>query len=352
MERGILWCPHCKTPHVLGTKICPVTAKTIDRDLHNQSARDRQHPLIGTLIGNKYLIEKLIGRGGIAEVFEAQNTMLRRTVAIKVVSLAGDSDSTKRLLREAELVAAIQHPNICDVYDTGTLPDGAPFIVLERLSGETFDAQLRRMKQIPIALMADIFLQILSGLQAAHGANIVHRDLKPKNVFLVDRLGLAPIVKLLDFGLAKDLSGRLGPSITQPGMAVGTPAYMSPEQVRGESASPRSDLFAVAVMLYETVTGVHPFAAESRLDLATNLLCCEPVHASEHRPELPAALGKLLERALAKAPGDRFATALEFQKAIRNALSTLPRSWNESVPPEPNPDSQVPSQVPRSPRSA
>jgi serine/threonine-protein kinase len=350
MGQGILWCPHCKAPHVLGTKICPATAKTIDRDLHNPSARDRQHPLIGALVGEKYLVARLIGRGGIADVFEAENKVLGRPVALKVVRLAADPNAGARLLREADLVAAIQHPNICDVYDTGTLPDGSPFIVLERLSGETFDALLKRPRLMAFAAMAQIFLQILSGLSAAHGANIVHRDLKPKNVFLVDRLGLAPLVKLLDFGLAKDLSGRRGRSITLPGISVGTPAYMSPEQIRGEPASIRSDLFAVAVMLYQTLTGEHPFAAPDHLQLATKLIQCEPPPPEELRPDLPPVLGELLQRALAKDPDERFPTALEFQKELRHALASLPRRWNESIPPDTVPDSGSPSQSPRSGR--
>jgi eukaryotic-like serine/threonine-protein kinase len=339
MKTGIVWCPHCKSAHLLGTKICPATAKTIDRNIHNLSTGDQQHALIGTLVGGKYHISRLIGRGATAEVFEAENTTLHRAVAVKVLRSTTAAGVVAPLAREAKLVAAIQHPNICDVYDVGTLVDGSSFIVLERLSGETFDVQLRRSHRLPFAGVADIFSQILSGLQAAHGANIVHRDLKPKNVFLVDRLGCAPIVKLLDFGFAKDLSGRRGWSITPPGMAVGTVPYMAPEQLRGEPASARSDLFAVGIMLYETLTGKHPFRGDTLVELKTSVLRCEPTPPEELRPDLPRSAAALLARALARDPAERWGTALAFQKALREAFATIARPWNESIPPD-TPDSQ------------
>lgn len=339
---GILWCPHCKTPHVLGTKVCPLTAKTIERDLRSVSERDRLHPLIGTTIAGKYRVVRLIGQGAIAEVFEAENK-LRRPVAVKVVRASTVENAAARLEREAELVSTIQHPNICDVYDSGALPDGSPFIVLERLSGETLHVQLRRPQRIPLAGVLDIFTQMLSGLQAAHGANIVHRDLKPKNVFLVDRLGCAPIVKLLDFGFGKDLFAHYAETLTAPGRAVGTVPYMAPEQIRGEPASVRSDLFAVAIMLYEALTGKHPFEGEGLLAIRENLLRCEPASPALFRPDLPRPLVEVVERSLQRDPENRWDTAVAFQKALREAFAESPRRWNESLLPDSVPESQVPS---------
>src|SRR5262249_21069922 len=158
--------PHCKAPHALGTKVCPTTAKTLERSINVQPLAEAKNSLIGTVIGGKYRIDRLIGRGGIAEVFEAENTVLRRPVAVKVVH-AESPHAALRLQREALLVAAIQHPNICDVYDAGALPNGSPFVVLERLSGETFASRLKRSGRLSPVAVADLFVQILSGLQRA-----------------------------------------------------------------------------------------------------------------------------------------------------------------------------------------
>ncbi len=335
MGGGILWCPHCKSPHALGTKVCPLTARTLERGVNVSPPRQAENALIGVVVGGKYRIDRLIGSGGTAEVFEAENTVLRRPVALKVLRHAGSANAALRLQREALLVASIQHPNICDVYDAGTLPGGAPFVVLERLSGETFASHLKRARRLRPEAVVDVFMQILSGLQRAHGANIIHRDLKPHNVFLVDRLGLAPLVKILDFGLAKDVSERGSAALTVPPRAVvGTPEYMAPEQLRGATISTASDLFAVGVMMYQALTGTHPFAGSTRDDVVDNVLRCEPRPPRELRPELPPAVDDLLIRALARSPAARWPTALDLQQALRRALVAVSPRWSGSIPPD------------------
>jgi serine/threonine protein kinase len=344
MAGGIVWCPHCKSPHTLGTKVCPTTAKTLERNVNVQQPTEARSLLIGTVIAGKYRIERLLGRGGTAEVYEAENTVLRRPVALKVLRHASSTHGALRLQREALLVAAIHHPNICDVYDAGALPNGAPFVVLERLSGETFASHLKHAGRLSPVAAADVFVQILSGLQRAHGANIVHRDLKPQNVFFVDRLGCAPLVKLLDFGLAKDLSETVGRSITMPPrMLVGTPAYMAPEQLLGSTASPRSDLFAVGIMLYEALTGKHPFLAGTLDELEMNVLRCQPRPPREVRRDLPYSIDALIGRALSRDPSDRWPTALAFQEAVKDALLATSSRWNSTIPP----DSTEPPSAPR-----
>lgn len=314
MHDGIIWCPHCKAPHALGTKVCPTTAKSLDRTI----TKTAEHPLVGTMIGGKYLVTKHLGTGGAGSVFEAENRILRRMVAIKLVDATATPQAVKRLESEALLVSAVQHPNICDVYDVGVLRDGSPYIVLERLYGETLASLLRRKKQLDAETAFDVFAQLLSGLQAAHGAHIVHRDLKPENVFLVDRLGCAPLVKILDFGFAKDISGLRVRSNTHPGSLLGTIKYMSPEMLDRKPIDERTDIFGAGLMMFEALVGHSPY--EDPLRKAE----VPPEHIAEvfraARPDLPPAVADVVARAIARSPDDRFASAIELQRALGAAF--------------------------------
>jgi serine/threonine-protein kinase len=316
-QRGFLWCPHCKGPHPLDTVLCPETSKPIGGSIHKSKA----HDLLGTVIGGKYKIIGHLGTGGMGAVFEAENTVLRRRVAVKVVNPSGAVDALVRLQREAQLIAAVNHPNICDVYDVGAMPDGSPFIVLELLVGETLAQKIRREGPMAAREASDVFSQFLSGVHAAHGAKIVHRDLKPQNVFLAERVGCAPIVKVMDFGLAKDLSGERGKTITRRGVMVGTPQYMAPEQLRGERVDVRADIFSSAIILFEALTGRHPFAAESRADVQARILRDDPTSLASLRPDLPPAVSSVVAQALAKDREGRFSSAHAMLLALSHAFS-------------------------------
>ncbi len=285
---------------------------------------------MGTTIGGKYVVTKHLGTGGTGSVFEAENRLLRRKVAIKLVDASATHDAVKRLEQEAQLVSAIQHPNICDVYDVGVLPDASPYIVLERLFGETLATLLRRKQRLDADVAFDIFTQMLSGLQAAHGARIVHRDLKPENVFLVDRLGIGPLVKILDFGFAKDISGLRVRSNTHPGSLLGTLKYMSPEMLDRKPIDERTDLFGAGLMLFEALAGKIPF--EDPLDKGDDPPGRIAGALRAARPDLPARVGDVVARALARAPSARFASALEFQTALAAAFEREPLR-NDSLPP-------------------
>ncbi|HEY8074015.1 MAG TPA: serine/threonine-protein kinase, partial [Labilithrix sp.] len=224
-------------------------------------------------------------------------------------------ESLERLSREAQFVASLQHPNICDIFDFGWLPTYGPYIVTERLFGESLAVRRHRRRMLTLTETIEITNQILCGLHAAHGRQIIHRDLKPRNVFLVDRINCAPLVKILDFGLARDLTMSDSRRLTRPGQALGTYGYMSPEQLKGESPTVRSDLFAVGIMAYEMLAGVHPFAGESQADMAASIM---------HDPTPPLGRGgregpkleQVLGRALAKEPLSRFPDAVAFQRAL------------------------------------
>jgi eukaryotic-like serine/threonine-protein kinase len=322
MNRGIIWCPHCGEPHPLGTTVCPTSARSLDRSLHRRPEHAPENPLIGAVLAGRYRVRRYIGAGGMGEVFEAENHLGRR-VAVKVARTSASATSLARFEREGVLIAAVQHPNICDVYDVGRLPDGRPFIVLEHLSGETLGEALRRTGQLNLRLTVDLFAQILSALQAAHGVHIVHRDVKPANVFLVDRLGCFPLVKIVDFGLAKDTSvqASTGPGgwpnrLTRPGAPLGTYAYMAPEQLRAKPPDGRADLFSVGIMLYEALTGKHPFAGKTTAELQANILREEPIPPTKLRPTLGSGIAEIVMRALQKLPEARFQSAHAFQLAL------------------------------------
>jgi serine/threonine-protein kinase len=321
VNEGFRWCPHCGRPHSLKDRACTLTGKPLDNVIHQRStpaARPpvARSPLLGAVLGGKYRILRAIGSGGMGTVFEAENLALKRLVAVKVVSRPESEDALARFAREAAIVSSIQHPNICDVYDVGVLPNGGPYIILERLQGDTLAARMQRRSSV--SDLVDIFVQILSGLHAAHASQILHRDLKPQNIFLVERVGCGPLVKIVDFGLARDLSSTT--RLTKPGRLCGTVQYMSPEQLRGEPLDPRSDLFSVGVLFYEALTRRHPFAAATSVELQTNILRADPTPVRTHRPDVPPGLEEMITRAMARVPGDRPSGALELQRGLLGAM--------------------------------
>jgi serine/threonine-protein kinase len=317
MRDGIIWCPHCQEPHKLGERYCRSTGRSLDQRIHEENAKAKKpsrHPLVGTILDGRYQIAQSIGSGGMGEVFEAYNLTLQRCVAIKIVA-GTNPDAATRLRREARVIASVQHPNICDVYDVGILPNGSPYLVLERLAGETLQTCLRREGRMPITQTVEIFTQILSGAQHAHANGIVHRDLKPANVFLVERVGCRPLAKLLDFGLAKDVSGR-SRTLTRPGKACGTPHYMSPEQLCAKPVDARSDLFSIGIMLFECLTNRHPFAAPTIVEMTMKIAYEECADMPRLRRKVSPDLADTVERALHKDPDKRFQSAIEMQTAL------------------------------------
>jgi serine/threonine-protein kinase len=314
VREGIVWCPHCNEPHKLGEAYCPNTGARLERRIHDSGVQVRSHPLEGTIIDGKFEVLRRIGVGGMGEVFEAHNRVLQRNVALKIVG-GTNADAAARLRREARVIASMQHPNICDLYDIGIMPDGSPYLVLERLTGETLHACIARERRLGVAEAVEIFSQILSAAQHAHAKGVVHRDLKPANVFLVERFGTAPLVKLLDFGLAMDNAGRMQ-KMTQPGKACGTPQYMSPEQLRGRPVDPRSDLFTIGLMLFEVLAGKHPFAAPALVETTIRIAYEEPIGLAKLRTRVPLALADLIERVLQKDPARRPQSAIEMQTVL------------------------------------
>ncbi len=265
-------------------------------------AASASDPLIGQILDGRYEIVALLGKGSMGRVYHAQHTVLRKTLAIKI--LHNDPHSAHQLTRfrqEAQAASAIGHDNIVDVIDFGMLPNNSTYFVMEYLDGVSLATFLKIHPQ-PIAMhdLVRIALQICDGLKAAHHAGIVHRDLKPENVYLISRHGMAHFVKLLDFGIAKVKGTR---TITQDGQIMGTPAYMSPEQCTGRQVDQRTDIYSLGVILYEMASGKVPFFAEHWLGIVGQ-------HTQQKPPPLPVGtplqLSKVIMRCLAKDPAQRY----------------------------------------------
>jgi serine/threonine-protein kinase len=277
--------------------------------------------LLGKLIGS-YLIARRIGAGGMGQVYRAVHPDIGSRVAIKVLSheCSQNRDLVERFFAEARAVNVIRHEGIVNVLDLSSLPDGRPYIVMEHLDGEALSALIRRRGALPFGSLAYLMLEVLDALRAAHEKGIVHRDLKPDNVFVTP----AGHAKVLDFGIAK-LKPELGAMSdgTRTGSLLGTPHYMSPEQAMGRQADARSDLYAVAVILYEGFTGRRPFDAPTLYELLKQQVEQYPPPPTSLRPDLPPALEHVLRRGLDKDPAQRFQSAAELAAALASAASSL-----------------------------
>ena len=270
-----------------------------------------------------YEIVVLLGAGGMGEVYRARDTRLGREVAIKILpaELAADAERLRRFRQEAQTLAALNHPNLLAIFDVGEA-EGAPYLVSELLVGETLQARLER-GPAGARKSAEWGQQIAAGLAAAHASGIVHRDLKPANIFLCSD----GRVKILDFGLARLAQPKAGPDdatlggSTTPGMALGTVGYMAPEQVRGETADARADIFAFGAVLYEMLTGAKPFHRSTAADTMTAILRDEPAEPPATAP-LPAGLERIVRRCLEKAPEQRFQSASDLSFALETAFGS------------------------------
>ncbi len=293
--------------------------------------------MIGSEIG-QFRIVKQLGKGGMGEVFQARDTKLGRYVALKFLSaeLSDDPTFCERFLREAQAIAALNHPHICTIFETGE-HEGRPFFAMEYLEGKTLK-QLVADGPLEIELLTKVALQLADALHAAHAKEILHRDLKPANV-IFDEKGS---VKLFDFGLAKSIrsapddldatialgaqttrpvaleSTKVAPQgdLTQTGSTVGTLAYMSPEQLRNEELDQRSDLFAFGLVLYEMATGAPAFGGSSIAQVIDSVLNREPEPTTTVRPDLPASLDAVIRRLMKKNRADRFGSAGEAREAL------------------------------------
>ncbi len=296
-------CPHCGQTHAPTILRCPET--------------DMLLPLEGRRLDGRFSLIRCIGRGGMASVWLARNERVDRHVAIKLIrpEVARDDELVARFRAEARAAGRIGHANICDILDSGRSPIG-PYIVMEFLKGRSLGELVAGGERLPPAVAVPLVREALRGLQAAHRAGIVHRDLKPENLFLHCPPGAEPIVKLMDFGVAKFTDGT-GETQTQHGALLGTPEYMAPEQFRGAAfAEPRTDLWAMGAILYRVLGGRNAFGGPT---VAATLLMVsseEPRPLHTLAPDLPPGLGDIVARCLRKDPDQRFADVAALDEAL------------------------------------
>ena len=284
--------------------------------------------MVGKTLGKYRIVEK-IGRGGMGIVYRGVDETLDRQVAIKAISPElVEEDLVRRFRAEAVTLARVNHPNIATVYELFR-DDDRLLMVMELVRGQTFEQLIDRTGPMSVERSASLTGQILDALGHAHRAGIVHRDLKPANLMLTD----AGIVKVMDFGIAR-VSGT--ERMTSDGFMVGTPAYMAPEQVRGEDVDGRTDLYAVGVVFYRLLTGKLPFRAKTAVAMIQSQLNDQPTPARQVRAELPDWLDAVLMRSLAKRPADRYQSAEEFRRAL-DTVAPLPDDVTVATPSAPAP---------------
>jgi serine/threonine protein kinase len=291
----------------------PRAEQTTPMPASGVSAVDGDAPsqLIGSLLAGRYRIKRLCGEGGMGRVYEAEHVEIGRRVAVKVLhpAYSRTPEVVERFRREARAASKVGHPNIVDVTDSGTTDDGSFFFVMEFIEGVELGMVIFKQQFLPAGRALNIGAQMCDALQAAHDAGIIHRDLKPENVLLISREGQPDFVKVLDFGIAKSAeveeTAKNNRKLTRPGVAMGTPEYMAPEQAAGKPADPRSDIYAVGSIIYEMLTGTAPYDGDNVMEVLHKKANQAPVPLRSLRPDLPVAVEELVNRAMARSPAQR-----------------------------------------------
>src|SRR5713226_370853 len=317
-------CPVCNREYPNTMTLCSVDAAPL---------KPVSDPLLGQTLAGKYLVEKLIKRGGMGAVYRGKHVMMDKTVAIKVLrpALAVDDDVVARFSREAKAASRISHPHAVSVTDFGESENGVVFLVMEYLDGRTLKEIIRSEGPLPLKRVVEIIRQVTGPLDAAHGQGVVHRDLKSDNIMLSQTNG-GDWAKVLDFGIAKIQASASvkDHDITAPNLVVGTPQYMSPEQCsQTQPLDARSDVYSLGVIVYEMLAGHVPFTGESATIIMMKQVQDPPPSILAKRPDLPPAVDNVIARALAKHPADRFQTAGKLFAALSTAVegvSTAPRA--------------------------
>ena len=268
----------------------------------------------------RYQVRELLGEGAMAKVFKAYDPDIDRELAIKFLKsqLRGDSEYHTRFLREAKGAGVLSHPNIVTVYDVGD-DGGHPYIAMELIEGGSLSDLLQGKKLLPVRTVVEICIQLVKALDYAHKKGIVHRDVKPGNIMMIRD---TTTIKVADFGICR-IDNSEATQATQVGNVLGTPNYMSPEQVLGEKVDSRSDLFSAGVVLYQLLTGHLPFDGETLISVAYKITKTDPPSIDKERPDIPLSLRRIVDRALKKQPEKRFQTGEEFATALIGVVKEI-----------------------------
>ena len=279
--------------------------------------------LVGRVLDGRYRIERKVGEGGMSFVYLAKDIASDEQYAIKVLSaaLSSDANAMARLRREASLGMRLAHPNVCHIIRLGETPDGLVYVVMPYVEGEVLSDRNNRLDTIPIADVVHYVRDIAAGLHVAHELKIVHRDLKPENVMICAGPSGTERAVVMDFGLAKERRADAElQKLTATGIILGTPEFMSPEQLRGRPLDPRTDVYSLALMTYEMLTGKLPFSGRTQQEMMIARLRSDPVPLRDAMPGLGLeAVERVLQKAMQRDPGDRYQTAPEFATALAAA---------------------------------
>jgi serine/threonine-protein kinase len=287
---------------------------------------ESESSLVGTIIADRYRIVSRIGEGGMGQVYLAEHIKMKRMSAIKVMrpTLVDDAEALQRFTREAENASKLSHPNVASIFDFGETSDGIVYLAMEFIEGESLHATLVREQALHPQVAADVIAQAADALQAAHDLGILHRDLKPDNLMLTTRADGTFLVKLVDFGIARTMDSG-ATRVTKTGLAVGTPEYMSPEQLSGDELDARSDQYALALVAFTSLTGQEAFADATGKQSLILRLTSRPRRLVDVRPDIdwPLALQQVFDQALAPDAADRFDHIADFADALSEAVNGM-----------------------------
>ncbi|NOY90939.1 MAG: protein kinase [Deltaproteobacteria bacterium] len=320
-------CPQCGLKYSNDQPSCFVDGSALE---------EAPDPYIGLTLAGRYLVESTLGEGGMAVVYRARHTLVDRPVAVKIMNkqLASDASLRERFRREAKNAAALAHPNIIEIYDYGETDDGAPFLVMELLDGAPL-ADYITERGMPPGEVASLGMQIAQGLARAHDFDVIHRDLKPDNIFVSRGPHGRPLIKLLDFGIARSMQDS---RLTNVGEVFGTPQYMAPERITSIDAGPAADLYALGVIYFEMLTGRLPFEAEEITGYFIKHMQEVPPKPSDLAPDCPRRLEELILELLAKSPDER---PVDAHQVVKELASLVPKEGPGVAPPVPTPSRPV-----------
>lgn len=329
------------SPIVDARKVCPQCGEEYDssvafcaKDGTGLVSPAAQADLVGHVIGGRYRVVAHVGEGGMGQVYLAEHVRMKRKSAIKIMrpALVGDAEALQRFTREAENASKISHPNVASIFDFGETDDGLVYLAMEFVDGEALSATLKREVALHPLVAADIIGQASDALQAAHDLGILHRDFKPDNLMLTKRADGTFLVKLVDFGIARMME-KGAQQVTRTGFAVGTPEYMSPEQLSGDVLDSRSDQYSLALVAFISLTGHDAFTNSSSKESLIARLTSRPRRLDEVRGDLdwPNSLQDVFDRALAPDPVDRYESVSEFGMTLGDAVMEMTPSQTAEI---------------------
>jgi eukaryotic-like serine/threonine-protein kinase len=315
-------CPQCGAEYELDQRFCPKDGSTL-------KTQGGEGDLVGSIIADRYHVLRKLGEGGMGQVYLAEHVKMGRKSAVKVMNpgMVHDADAISRFNREAANASRISHPNVAAVYDFGETGDGLIYLAMEFIEGPSLTKVIEQTGALPPQRAADITRQAGEALTVAHDMGIVHRDLKPDNIMIAKNRDGTDLVKVVDFGIAKAANNE-AQKVTKTGLVVGTPEYMSPEQLAGDKLDGRSDIYSLALVTFNMLTGKLPFPSDSAQEAMIMRLTDKPKTLAEMNPAVawPADVQAVMDRALEREAGRRYQAANDFGRALYAAVQAMPQS--------------------------